>query len=249
MHGLLIKKYTLYLILLVSYSCVQGPTEPVYKPVPNVMCVLNPDYEIQRVYAERSYTILEEPSPSDTLWIPSQVKICSDIQEVIFHEIEYRVYGSESLLVESGKTYNLEVTYPNGKKVTGSTTVPQRPRIITPADGDTVNPSQELQWESKEAGGFLLHYKSSWAENMIPETLGPRTSIAIDSLCIKYIKVPPDSVEWLILRIYALDPNYYDYWKRVESNEPIEPGMYLQSAIGVFGACVVSDSISVVIKH
>lgn len=247
------KKHILYLVLLILAGCIKGPTLPVYEPEPNVGCLLSPDYKRQEVRVGKSWRI-DEVDPQ--MWVSgADVKISCAADTVTFHELSGRpgVYVSESLLVESGNTYFLEVDYPDGNKVTGRTKVPQKPRIITPADGDTVSPSHELRWESEGVAGFLLQYYyyeyGGGGANMLPEDLGHATSITVDSLCIKYFGCHPDSLIRFTLRIWSADTNYYDYYRIKEYDEPMETNMHLEGGLGVFGSFVVSDSISVVIKH
>jgi len=247
------KKHALFLVLLILSGCIKEPTEPVYDPEPNVGCLLSPDYKRQQVRVGKSWGIDEE---DPEIWISgADVKIGCAAETIAFHERSDKpgVYVSESLLVESGQTYFLEVNYPDDNKVTGRTTVPQKPRIITPADGDTVSPSQELRWESEGAAGFLLQYDTheygGGSANMLPEDLGHTTSITVDSLCIKYFGFPPDSIERITLRIWAADPNYYDYYFIRKYDEPMETNIHLDGGLGVFGSFVVSDSITVFIKH
>jgi hypothetical protein len=76
------------------------------------------------------------------------------------------------------------------------------------------------------------------------------TSITFDSLFIRYAdytQIVGD--EKLTLRIWAVDPNYWDYYCIKKYDEPMEPNMHLDGGLGVFGSFVVSDSISVIMKH
>lgn len=254
------KRHFLYMVLFML-GCAQNPTIPVIEPELNITCVLNADSEVQKVYVDRTYSILEPyPQERETLWIPSEVKISSDVQEVVFYELcdtsmRYqgaRIYKSESLLVEPGKTYRLEVSFSDSKKVAGETTVPQKPKLLL-ASGDTVKPEQRLSWESEGAGGYLIGYKFAnlydseedeyWGIQASSE-LGSVTSTRFDSLFIKYAQGYSifRGGEKVTLWIAALDTNYYDYHQRVKNDETILPNMYLEGAIGVFGSCIMSDS-------
>jgi len=117
------KKHILFLVLLILSGCIKEPTEPVYDPEPNVGCLLSPDYTRQQVRVGKSWGIDEE---NPEMWVSgAEVKISCTAETIAFHELPDKpgVYVSESLLVESGKTYFLEVDYPEGNKVTGETTV------------------------------------------------------------------------------------------------------------------------------
>jgi len=254
------KRHFLYMVLFML-GCTQNPTIPVIEPGLNITCILNADSEVQKVYVNRTYSILEPyPQEPETLWIPSEVKISSDVQEVVFYELCYtstryhgtRIYKSESLLVEPGQTYRLEVSFSDSKKVTGETTVPQRPKFVL-ASGDTVKPEQRLSWESEGAGGYLIAYKFAnlydpeedeyWGIEASGE-LGIVPSIRFDSLFIEYAQGYSrfSGGEKVTLWIAALDVNYFDYHQRVKNDEIILPNMYLEGAIGVFGSCIMSDS-------
>lgn len=255
------KKCIIFLILFASIGC--EPTKPKYEPEPNVVAVLNTSLERQKVFVGKSYKISEVPDTSDWVGISNAlVKISCDTVAVIFYELADTpgVYVSESLQVEPIKTYALEVTYPDDKKVTGKTTVPGAFRILTPTDGDTIELEQELRWEESEgAACYLIRLKeleyyvvgSTIYENVLERLyrLDLATSISFSSLRGRYhiseayysqtsTSYNPNTI--YTIQVMASDSNYYDYSMY---------RMHLTGGLGVFGSFVVSDSITVILPE
>jgi len=235
------KKYIIFLILLASIGC--EPTGPKYEPEPNVVAVLNASLERQKVFLGTSYKLSEIPDTSDWCGVSNAlVTISYDTIATTFYELVDTpgVYVSESLPVEPGRTYYLEVIYSDNKKVFGETTAPGAFEIITPANGDTAKLEQELKWEeSLGAASYFVYYRAGYFEGKDFRDLGLITSTSFNSFYDRYGK--------LTVQLWACDSNYYDYYKARWGREPIESYVHLTGGLGVFGSFTVTDSITIIL--
>ena len=151
----------------------------------------------------------------------------------------------DSLIAYPLKTYHLEITVPEEDKIYGETTVPDTFSIIQPAEGDTLDKSGQLPpiiWgSSQNAKGYLVDISSRVATTHVIGIMS-----AVDTVLPLLSFFLGDSGKQ-IMKIVALDGNYYDYYMESLYQSGTESTNHIQNGIGVFGSCVV-ESVQVYVK-
>lgn len=171
-------------------------------------------------------------------------------------------YDVWTIYFSPGETWNLEVDYPGGNKITAKTTIPGNFQITSPLH-DTLRFYDILRWE-KPAGSkgytFSVVY---WSHFFGKDSVLQRMSL---SWSFDNILLPADScsipvpVLWfygdflevpdsLFIFVSALDTNAYDYYYYAKlqnysgvDNVDAEKYMHIPEAWGVFGSRVVTSS-------
>jgi hypothetical protein len=169
--------------------------------------------------------------------------------------------NSPSKIIEPAKTYRLYIRTPDGKEITGITTVPDTFRITfsTINNGDTVKynpfaPLNEFRWsnsrfhgtylptiESKDSGAALIpkFFERDTVNNPKPQKIGYRVGLPKEQT--------NTILPWVFLNyfgtntidIYAIDENYNDFLNQLipaQGGELREIRYRLSGGIGVFGS-------------
>jgi hypothetical protein len=242
-------------LLLFLYGCEHtlGPEYypgQQYKSEPNVASVISPNYRLQRVYVGITYKMTDTPE-SYGEWVGvsnAKVVISGNGQEILFEEQgNSGIYVSKNLNVKAGKLYHLKVTYPDNKKVTGTTRIPSEFRILRPTNGDTISISDTLIWQkSSGAVGYFMNgriYNGSGYPESISQEVRDTLMCFSEWIPSWYQPEPGDTIRFCVA---AIDTNYWNYWSINEYN--LEETPYLNGGIGVFGSLVISDTIDVFYK-
>lgn len=254
-------KYIWFLLLLLFVGCevIKLPTE--YEPELNIFAVLYPDRDSQMVFLGHTYKATDTLPNSHCddfihgfhrCWSGvsgAQVRISYDSAEVDFEEINDSLltYYAAALQVLPGKSYCLEVVYQDDTIYT-TTTVPETFAILNPQDGDTVNLEDTLAWEeSVGAKSYLLEGAGE----------GGFTDLGhVNRISFRELYIRSDDIGWLLEEgeeeldfcIWAVDTNYYDYYRIGKYNADLEPSMHIDGGLGVFGSITKSDWITIVVK-
>lgn len=163
-----------------------------------------------------------------------------------------------------GKRCWLRVTVPDGRIITGETCIPHPPRIISPKNGLHLRPEElanlQVAWEeSPFAAGYKLFciVSSSGGYNMRRDILNglivhhPPVNLG-EKIPIKYLEEMGDAIsDTLVLKIMALDRNYFDYLRTIDSELIEMTGINLnivKGGVGVFGSVSI-DSINIILHR
>ncbi len=121
-----------------------------------VFCTLSPVYDKQELLFGKTV-----PEAMPQVFPNAEVIVNNDRQSVRFSYAGIDVYRDEGdeLIVQNGGTYHLQIKVPNGKVITGTTTLPGPFEILNPQEGDTVQHfcSQKLD--------TLLMPRTSWSQS------------------------------------------------------------------------------------
>ena len=157
---------------------------------------------------------------------------------------------------EPGKTYQLVVKISDGRTVTGTTTVPEIPRISQPVPWTLLHKETiketSIQWENNPTTtGYVVNFllvSSSGKEkiNILHDyfvTESPTTLSDIDDFLLVNNVMP--LMKMATVKIYALDQNSYDYTRKSALASWIGADLkLLQGGVGAFGSYSV-DSVNV----
>lgn len=227
------------LLLLLALGCEETPNinEFNYKPEVNLfaLLILNPEQTIVRV--ERSYRALEKV-PADRGITDAEVVISSPEQQVsLTHQEEgrYVTPPEQPLKLSAGTTYQISVRLADGRLVTAECTMPFPPQITTPGDHERVAAYSSLPvaWESQvEAPRYLISVRGNMN--------GYKAEAAADSLAMTFYPFYLAEPDIYVLKVAAMDRNYYDYSRMADDEEPV---WHIQGGIGVFGAIAFDQRI------
>ena len=171
---------------------------------------------------------------------------------VVFPKVNtiYDVDVGEAGLIPGG-TYQLRVVAPDGRTVTGHTTIPNAVPSTTIAPTQTIDRDRDtvsLQW-SRVAGarGYQV-FVSSIAGTY---SVFADTSVVLPGTT-KVLENGEDAFERRLthqLAVIAVDENYFDYYHRT-SDFTTATGlvMHLEGGIGVFGSVVTVATRTIVVK-
>lgn len=235
-------KWLPLLLPLLLMACDQKSPLPSYsyEPEVNVFALLMLNNQQKTVRVERTYKATD--------YLPDQrgiddatIFISSDSQKVSFvHRGNglYQDVGSE-LLLRAGRTYHLEVTLADGNKIIGECTQPDRPKIVAPKNGATVDAYRllNIEWQRTDFAYRYLVFADNGDRSF---SVSERT----DSTAITLYTFLFADPEMYLLRVAAADPNYYAY---LLGSSDDEPASTLDGGLGVFGA-VAYDEISVIAR-
>jgi hypothetical protein len=164
-----------------------------------------------------------------------------------YYQISLDKYG---VSLVPGSTYRLHVTLPDGREVTGSTTVPSAVsgvRVSVPASLTSTD-SLTLAWP-RVAGAIAYDVSVSMRGSLVFETFAD-TSIVLSTRTEGSNGHHPlyaGSTHQIV--VSAVDANFYDYFRRSSDlftgSGPIS---HLDGAVGVFGSIVPIASGTVTVK-
>jgi Domain of unknown function (DUF4249) len=144
------------------------------------------------------------------------------------------------LTLVPGATYRLDITLPDGRKVSGSTTMPaSTPRAVLglPPSFSRATDTLALAWSPVAgAAAYEVSISSEWASfNAFADTAlvlkGDVRNSGGSAIFVSGV------VSQIV--VSAVDANYYDYYRR--ASDPLTgsgPIMRLTGAVGVFGSIV-----------
>jgi len=155
----------------------------------------------------------------------------------------------DSIQVQRGETWTLEVLYPEGDTVLAQTTIPDSFEVTYP-EGDTIEEEDSLLWNSaRGAAGYMVSVvKWCWrkgydmaivlADSISDISLYPgENCFRLSYIWYNWIE-DADSIE---LYITAFDTNSYDYFRGGSMNIP--------GAWGMFGSATTIKTKRFVVKH
>jgi len=151
-----------------------------------------------------------------------------------------------------GGTYRLRVVAPDGRTVTGRTTIPNAVPVTVSAPTQTIDRDRDsvsLRW-SRVAGART--YQVFIRSNAGSYGLFVRDTSAVLPGTLQVLENGEDVFERRLthqLTVVAVDENYYDYYRQT-TNDVTATGlvMHLEGGIGVFGSVVTVARRTVVVK-
>jgi hypothetical protein len=260
-----------FLMLLYSLLFLLGCEKPpeAYQAEPNVVCLLRTDQDAVSALVGMSAGF------TDTLKNPAQWNGVSGatvkIDDVFLRERKDSVgyYTTGSLKAAGGKTYSLEVTYPDEKAVKGTTVVPDSFALIAlkidtvidtiiyifPPLIDTVIEEMArvaFHWgKSQNCRSYLLGGTGSYTNgnDTMSYPIGPALQDSTSDSLDFPLEIGGKFGETFKLAeakisVWAVDENYYDYYTYqwgmfFDINADIP--MHLDGGLGVFGSAFVVE--------
>jgi len=211
-----------------------------YDPEVNVfaLLILNNQQKIVRV--ERSYKATDY-FPEQRGITDATVFIHDDTTAVQFLHQGNGIYQDVDgrLLLAAGKSYRLDVTLANGKKITAQCRQPGRPAILSPVNNSVVDAFKflSIEWGKADFAYRYLVYLNDTSRDF---TVSDRT----DSTALTFYPFLFAEPDVYVIKVVAAEPNYYDYIRGRPEDEPLS---LVSGGLGVFGA-VAYDEIVVVAK-
>ncbi len=212
-------------------GCDPGPNvnEFNYKPEVNVfaLLLLNSDQVIVRL--ENTYRALDSV-PADRGIADATVVISAKDQQVSFVHHGEGLYAerSERLHLAPGTIYQLVIQLADGRRVEGECTMPAPPLINSPAEQQQVPAysSLSVSWHSEAPA-------PRYAVSVRGNINGYHAEAYTDSLQMAFYPFYLAQPDIYILKVAAMDRNYYDYLRLSEDDVPV---WHIRGGIGVFGA-------------
>jgi len=249
-------------VLLISgcgYSTKKEIYNPEYEPEISVFSVISTDNGDEFVIVEKTMRLNESDlNSSSTIIDDAQVFVKDGTENVQFRfykrpggsawRDDYLSLGiyldlNNELRAETGRTYQLTVRVPDGRTVTGSTTIPPVPEITRPAQGTALRKDNikntSIHWrDNPNSTGEKINILSDYFVYEPPATL----SDVDDYLLVNDVVPLSDTAT---IKIAALDQNLYDYASKSGLASLIGTDLkLLRNGIGAFGSYSV-DSVKV----
>jgi hypothetical protein len=263
------------IVLLVSgcgYSTKKEIYNPDYEPEISVFSVISTDNGDEFVIVEKTMRLNENDlNSASTIINDAQVFIKSGADNVQFRfykrpggsfwRDDYLSLGmyldlNDQFRAETGRTYQLTVRVPDGRTVTGTTTIPAVPEITQPAPGAVLRKDNikntSIHWrDHPNATGYVLFFYLETryggerigilSDQFVYEP--PATLSDIDDYLLVNDVVPLSDIA--TIKIAALDQNLYDYASKSGLASLIGTDLrLLRNGIGAFGSYSV-DSVKV----
>jgi hypothetical protein len=272
------KIYLIIFILLLVLGCGYAPTEekynPDYTPEISVFSIISTDNHQEFVIVERTLRLNENDDKNSSKIIDdAEVFIISDtdtVQFTFYKNVQNYDYGYlrdgiyldlyNEFIAEAGKTYQLVVNVPDGRKVTGSTTVPEIPEISQPAQWTVLQKETiektSIHWEDNPGTigysvNFLIGIEVSGSRekiNILQDYYindSPTTLTYIDAFLLFFEDDDFQLSNTATIKVIAFDQNSYDYLLKSDLASYIGTDLnILQGGIGAFGSFSV-DSVLV----
>ncbi len=231
---------------LIFFSCTHDdPVAPKldYEPeivVFGLLMVTERDEGHQKtVRIERSFEITDTlpPYPEGRAVTDASVFIETENQRVefvhTFHSNYEDVY--DELQLVPGQLYKLDITMPDGHKITSQCIMPDKPNITFPRSLDPVEAFSSLTvaWDS---AAYAHRYQIAVEEDMGSFQLTTFSAGTSEDLYV-FVFARPNKY---FLKVASLDQNYYDYLRSGSDSQPIS---HISGALGVFGAIAYDKSI------
>ncbi len=218
------------LLALIS-GCTRSTdvTEFTYSPEVNVFAffILNNQQKI--IHIEESYRVTDYV-PENRGISDAEVMVQSKNQQVRFIHRVNGYYEEEAALLNlvEGETYHLHIQMADGRRVKGQCTIPHPPEIKTPQLHNPVHAysALEIEWAVQVPA---RRYEISVRGNIS----GYSAQAGTDSLQMSFYPFLLAQPDIYVLKVTALEQNYYDYTRVGEDHPPI---FHLEGAMGVFGA-------------
>jgi len=225
--------------VLLLFACNRdNPTVPSfdYKPEINVFGLFILNRQQKTIRIEQTYKV-DQYFPDFRGIEDAEVWVRTTDQNVQFEHLFNGNYSDKKnqLWLAAGETYHLTITMADGRKVTAQCTIPEPPRILSPADDEAVPAFHALDvfWER---GKYAHRYEIAVDD----EFKNLKFSIFSDSTYTQLYPFLFAHTGRYNLKVASLDQNYYDHLRSHSGREPI---LHIQGAIGVFGAIAYDKSI------
>lgn len=253
---------------------------PDHEPEPSVFSIISPDPRFEFVVVELTKRLNERDSQSAIVndAMVHLMSATDTVRFTFFQDSTqcrfggycggYREQGvyidrDQAFQAQPGSSYALHVQLPDGRIVTGSARVPEIPKITTPLANSRIKQADRAQtlvsWRtSADTPGydvdFLLmsnHHSSLPLDALALQEAVLAPPVSLESISDYYWQDPNDQwSEIAVIRVMAMDRNYYDYQQTTNNGllELIGRDLnLLEGGVGVFGA-VSFDSVNVILE-
>ncbi len=223
---------------LLLAACGGGPdvNEFNYEPEINVFALLLYNSGQTVIRLEESYRALDRV-PEDRGIAGARVTIKGADQEVAYVDQGGGRYAEAGkiLRLEPGATYLLTISVPDGREVAAQCTMPAPPRLIAPADQQHIaaNDALPVVWQSESPEPHFL-------VNVRGNIHAYSAEVMTDSTATDFYPFYLAQPDIYVLKVAALDRNYYDYLRMRDEEEPL---WHIRGGIGVFGAIAYDERV------
>jgi hypothetical protein len=287
-----------FLSFIAGMNCENKPEiyRPDYTPEISVFAMISPDEKYEFVVVERTMLLNEKEYWDSERFVRPATVISDAIVEIgldddfvpfkFYQNVEgdreiYAPVMPENIIdgyyldldhrfrAQAGQTYHLRIRTPDGRIVSGVTTVPNIPKIATIQEYQQISlPSllqMTLHWQDDLNSAaytiaFFVHFKDETMDSLyygyhrldlFHDDYVLKNSISLQDIQASYLYQVKESLsDTASLQVIAIDANYYDY--RRSQNSLTELAGYrlelLEGGIGVFGS-LSSDSVHVILKY
>ncbi|MFC2075825.1 DUF4249 family protein [candidate division KSB1 bacterium] len=219
-----------------------------YQRILNVFCVLRPEQTRQWVMVERTFGMEESIGHIFSGRVSgAEVRIKGTGQDILLDSYPQNpgYYFTDSLTVEAGKIYTLDILdNSDGTVVTGQTLVPGPIHITSPERGNfPVNETIKTVWnESTNASQYILNLRYrrgiEWSSSKY------FTSATNEYDLFGFLFAFPGDY---LIEVLAVDENYYFYSLGNNGSESTQEITKLDGGLGVFGSAA-ADSVWVIVE-
>jgi len=279
------------LILLLLFACngfqpKEEIYEPDYKPQVVVFSLISPDKGYNYAIVERTLSLKEYDrisyggNSASSIIKDAVVKIIHDRDAVqlSFHQSQssddedyyYSDYfrrgiyldKKNELVVKPGEIYRLRVELADGKVITGTTRVPKRPEIISPANYEHVSkyhPDQiVINWsDDAETAAYQMYFYLTWKSqyyafrsNVLGNYIVTKPPVTPSEVLTERLANPYESYsDTATVKVMAMDRNYYDYKRSNSGFAGMSASTFnlLHGGLGAFGSASL-DSVNIVLE-
>lgn len=276
------QKYISLILILLFFSCDFSPVtenyNPDYTPEISVFALISTDDSNEFVIVERTMQVneyyeaaLSQTSLTKTIIDNAEVYLISatdTVQFTFYRRKNTNIWDQDYLSkgmyldqahqfrAETGKTYQLLVKVPDGRTVTGTTTVPAIPEISQPLINESLNrktiKTTSVQWQNNpNTIGYIVNFyikllqTQEWI-NILTDHFVYESPTTLDEIDDYYLLNEHLAISSLAtVKVLALDQNSYDYVRKSGLASLVGTDLQLlDGGIGAFGSYSV-DSVRV----
>jgi len=252
---------TLLSIMGCGYDTIVESYNPAYNTELSVFSIISTDNNFEFVIVEETMALSEYNEEGNSQIVDdAEVFVINNLDTTRFRFYRdpnnYYSYSGKGMYIDrnneflavAGKTYKLLVKVPDGRIVTGSTTVPENPVISQPADL-TIIPLENLNgtkidWDDvPKATGYRINFIveiPGYNEkiNLLTDyyTAESHASLEyIDEFFLFNNYLPPTGIA--TIQVLAMDQNSYDYLLKNDLASYIGTDLnILEGGLGAFGS-------------
>jgi hypothetical protein len=285
-------KYCLFIFSLLFILKCNIKTEvfnPEYTPEISVFGIISTDESQECVVVERTLYLNEDDSMDDSGKNPAVNPIIDDaivqiisehdtVQLTFYKKQPDSLYSPEKYIykgmyldtrdefkAQAGESYTLRVKVPDGRTVTGVTTVPTLPTISIPRSNVLLNKQTlnetRIEWlDDAGTTAYVIEfyitiikdeyeYFSFKSHNLIEDNITYDPPATLKDIDVSFFNIPGIQLsDTATIKVLALDKNIYDYASKSSMATLTGTDLNLvEGGVGVFGS-ISSDSVKIILE-
>lgn len=225
---------TLAFILIIS--CEKSPYEE-YEPQLNIYCFLRNDKPQQEVIVDRTYKI-DEVAKFDLEDVCVILSGNGQCDTLVQRDDSIGIFSTRgSFLMIPDTSYDIKVSAKDFASLTGTTTMPDSFKIISPLLGDTVDYYSDTLCIAKNRIDDIFFISYIYQDTLYPFWwVGSSDTNVLKLAYLQFI--PPRSGEYTI-KIMKADSNFFNYTFHINNDSLICCGV--AGGLGLFGSAWVES--------